>query len=87
MDQAVPIPSADVALQRVNSEAILYDRRNGRAHVINTSAARVWELCDGRSTEAQIAGALAASYAIPVSEVYADVVAILATFRELRVLD
>jgi hypothetical protein len=74
-------------LQRVGPEAILYDRRNGRAHVLNKSAARVWELCDGSATVEQIAGAFGAAYAMPASDVYDDVLAILATFRELHVLD
>ena len=87
MSGDIPTRSADATLQHVGSEAILYDRRNGRAHVINNSAARIWELCDGQANVEQIAGAFAAAYAMPASEVYDDVLAILATFRELRVLD
>jgi PqqD family protein of HPr-rel-A system len=87
MEMAVPNPGADVTLQRVGNEAILYDRRNGRTHVINNSAARIWELCDGRATVEEITGAFAAAYAIPASEVRADVAAILATFRDLCVLE
>jgi hypothetical protein len=87
MSGDIPTRSADATLQRVGTEAILYDRRNGRAHVINNSAARIWELCDGQANVEQIAGAFAAVYAMPAAEVYDDVLAILATFRELRVLD
>ena len=86
MDQATPTRHDDVTLQRVGPEAILHDRRNGRAHVLNSSAARVWELCDGHSTVDQIAERFAAAYGMPTAEVHADVAAILATFRELRVL-
>ena len=81
-----PIPSADVSLQRVGNEAILHDRRNGRAHVINQSAARVWELCDGRATLDEIVSAFAASYDMEPAAVRDDVVYILSKFRELRVL-
>jgi hypothetical protein len=87
MSLDVPVRSADATLQRVGAEAILHDHRNGRAHVINNSAARIWELIDGQANVEQIAGAFAAIYAMPASEVYDDVLAILATFRELRVLD
>lgn len=87
MESLIPIRSADVALQRVGREAILYDRRRGLAHVINESAARIWELCDGSATQEQIAGALAASYDMPATAVYDDVARILASFRELQVLD
>ncbi len=87
MQVAVPRPSTDVTLQRVGGEAILYDRRNGRAHVINSSAARIWDLCDGQATVEEITGAFAAAYGMPIAEVSADVAAILTTFRELHVLE
>jgi hypothetical protein len=87
MEVVVPRPSTDVTLQRVGNEAILYDRRNGRAHVINSSAARIWDLCDGQATVDEITGAFAAAYAMPVADVSADVATILATFHELHVLE
>lgn len=87
MDRLCPARRADVMLQRVGQEAILYDRRNRRAHVLNDSAARVWELCDGHATLEEITEAFASAYAIPASAVHADVVRILTTFRELQVID
>jgi PqqD family protein of HPr-rel-A system len=87
MEIAVPIRGAGVTLQHVGQEAILYDRQHGCAHVINTSAMRIWELCDGRATLDEIASAFAASYGLPVAAVQEDVVKILTTFRELRVLE
>jgi PqqD family protein of HPr-rel-A system len=87
MEVRPPTRSSDVTLQRVGQEAILYDRRHGRAHVINDSAARIWDLCDGSATLDEIAGAFAASYGMPAASVHDDVVRILTTFRELRVLD
>jgi hypothetical protein len=87
MDVRPPTSSKDVSLQRVGQEAILHDRRNGRAHVINESAAQIWELCDGQHTLDQIAGAFAASYDLPASVVLQDVEYILTKFRELGVLE
>jgi hypothetical protein len=87
MDQQPPTPSKDVSLQRVGKEAILHDRRNDRAHVINASAAQIWELCDGRNSLDQIVSAFAASYDLPESAVQEDVNYILARFRELHVLE
>lgn len=83
----LPIPNPDVALQRVGDEAILHDHRNGRAHVINESAARVWQLCDGHATLDEIVSAFAASFAMPAEDVRDDVIYILSKFRELRVLE
>ena len=87
MDLRFPTPNKDVSLQRVGQEAILHDRRNGRAHVINESAALIWELCDGQSTLDHIVSAFAAAYALPAADVQADVQYILAKFHELRVLE
>ena len=87
MNLRFPTPSTDVSLQRVGQEAILHDRRNGRAHVINESAAQIWELCDGQNTLDQIVSAFAAAYALPAADVQADVHYILAKFHELRVLE
>ena len=87
MDLRFPTPNKDVSLQRVGQEAILHDRRNGRAHVINESAAQIWELCDGQNTFDQIVSAFAAAYALPTADVQADVQYILAKFHELCVLE
>jgi hypothetical protein len=81
------IPNPEVSLQRVGQEAILHDRRNGRAHVINEPAARIWELCDGKATLEQITDAFAASYSMPASAVRDDVMYIVDKFRELHILD
>jgi hypothetical protein len=87
MDLRSLTPNKDVSLQRVGQEAILHDRRNGRAHVINESAALIWELCDGQNSLDQIVSAFAAAYALPAADVHADVQYILAKFHELRVLE
>jgi hypothetical protein len=87
MDLRFTTPNRDVSLQRVGQEAILHDRRNGRAHVINESAAQIWELCDGQHTLDQIVSAFAAAYALPEADVQADVQYILAKFHELGVLE
>ena len=87
MDLRSPTPNKDVSLQRVGQEAILHDRRNGRAHVINESAAQIWELCDGQHTLDQIVSAFAAAYALPAADVQPDVQYILAKFHELGVLE
>lgn len=87
MNPYVPVRSTDVTLQRIGQEAILHDKRLGRTHVINASAARIWELCDGTSDQEQIAEAFAAHYQLPIPSVHDDVVTILATFRDLSLLD
>lgn len=87
MDVRPPTRRAGVTLQRIGREVLLYDRQQGRAHVVNASAGRIWELCDGQATLDQIAAAFAGFYSLPVSAVYDDVSQMIASLRELRVLE
>jgi hypothetical protein len=75
----------DVTLQRVGREAILHDAANGQAHVINASAARIWELCDGRSLD-DLAIAFAEPYGREPDELRPDVERVMARFAELGLL-
>jgi PqqD family protein of HPr-rel-A system len=84
-DRAAVAARPDVTLQAVGREAILHDGRNGQAHVINASAARVWELCDGRSFDALLT-AFAEPYGMTPDAVRADVEAVLARFEALGLL-
>ncbi len=81
-----PVRSSAVTLEPVGQEAILHDRERGRVHVVNASAARLWELCDGRATLDEIVAAFAAFYGARPDAVRADVEEALAGFRELGVV-
>ena len=80
------IRDPQVTLEHVGDQAVLYDRRNGQAHVLNASAARLWELCDGESTIDEVAERFAAGYEMPAESVRADVESVVASFRDLGVL-
>ncbi len=56
---ALPAARADVALRRVGSEWVLFDAAEGRAHVLNATAAVVWSFCDGGHDRDAIAAAIA----------------------------
>ncbi len=86
MEFLYPSRSPHVTLQNVGKEAILYDRQHGQAHVINSSAARIWELCDGRTTLNDIVTAFASAYRIEPERVRDDVVSVLTAFGELHLL-
>jgi hypothetical protein len=83
---AGPVARADVTLQRVGREAILHDGRNGKAHVINGSAAQLWELCDGRPLD-QLVQAFAALYAREPQTVADDVRKTLDGFQAMGLFD
>jgi PqqD family protein of HPr-rel-A system len=76
---------SDVTLQRVGREAILHDAANGQAHVINASAARIWELLDGRPMDDLIVE-FAEPYGRSPDELRPDVERVVARFAELGLL-
>ena len=82
---AGPIARSDVTLQQVGREAILHDGANGKAHVINGSAARLWELCDGRPLD-DLLTAFAGLYGRQPETVADDVGRTLAGFRAMGLL-
>jgi PqqD family protein of HPr-rel-A system len=82
---AGPTARTDVTLQRVGREAILHDARNGQAHVINGTAAQLWELCDGRPLD-ELVAAFGALYGREPATVAEDVRRTLARFEALGLL-
>jgi hypothetical protein len=83
-----PAQRAGVTLERVGAEAILLDRDAGRAHVLNRSAARLWELLGhGHVRDHEtLTSAFAASYALPADAVRSDVEAALRGLAALGLL-
>jgi hypothetical protein len=47
-----------IVVEHLADEVLVYDLERDRAHCLNTTAARVWELCDGRRSVTQIASAV-----------------------------
>ena len=77
---------ADVSLKRTGDDALLLDARSDRVHVLNASAAKVWELCAKESTIDGLSAALAQEYGLEPGAVHGDVERIVETFRELGLL-
>ncbi len=44
-----------VIVEHLADEVLVYDLERDRAHCLNTTAARVWEMCDGQKNVTQIA--------------------------------
>src|SRR5688572_26967040 len=52
--------STDLVVEPLLDEILVYDRAQGRAPCLNPTAARLWQLCDGTRTVAELEAALAA---------------------------
>jgi hypothetical protein len=81
-----PTRRAGITLERVGGEAILLDAGGGRAHVVNGSAARLWELLAGARDRAVLTAAFGAAYGLPAEAVRDDVDATLQRFASLGLL-
>jgi pyrroloquinoline quinone biosynthesis protein D len=68
-----PRRRADIVLQDVGGEAILIDPKTDEAHVLNGSAARLWQLCDGERSIDEIAAEFGALYELSAADVIDDV--------------
>jgi pyrroloquinoline quinone biosynthesis protein D len=77
----------DVVLTRSGDEALLVDEQGGNVHVLNASAARLWELCDGAPTVGELSDSFAAGYEVDPAAARADVERMLSTLGELGLLD
>lgn len=87
VDEATgPAQRAGVTLERVGAEAILLDHPAGRAHVVNASAARLWELLGAARDRESLIVTFAAAYALPADAVRADVEKTLDGFAALGLL-
>jgi Coenzyme PQQ synthesis protein D (PqqD) len=86
-EAARPAQRAGVTLERVGAEAILVDHAAGRAHVVNGSAARLWELLGAARDRESLIVAYAAAYALPADAVRASAERALDVFAALGLLD
>jgi len=56
---------ADLLVEELADETVVYDRARNKAHCLNRSAALVWRHCDGRTTVAEMAAILHAELDLP----------------------
>ena len=73
-DDAVIERHPDIAWQKVDGELVLLDCRGHRLLGLNATAARAWELFDGRRTLGEVARAVAREFGAANDEVQRDLV-------------
>jgi hypothetical protein len=82
---AVPRPAADVEMEVVEGELLLYHPRQTRAVYLNATAALVWGLCDGSRSLGEIVRVIGESYP-DASSLTDDVLSTVEQLRESGVL-
>lgn len=66
--QTVLARRQDLVVQELPDEVLMYDLKRHKAHCLNSTAAFVWNHCDGHTTVAEMAKLMAAKWDAPVSE-------------------
>ena len=78
----------DVVRKGTPEETLLYDPHADAVHVLNRTAAVVWDLCDGRSTAREMEAVVRQSFAGgQEADVAADIRGVLARFEREGLLE
>jgi hypothetical protein len=76
-----------VVERRVGDDVVIMQQENMRFHLMNESAAVIWEAIDGTRDEKQIAEIVAERYDMPVDDVMLDVRETIEALRDLKLLN
>ncbi len=75
-----------VLAQRVGETLVLLDPHGGQYFALDEVGTRVWELCDGTRSVAELVAVLTAEYAAPAETIEADVVELLSELAGERLV-
>jgi HAE1 family hydrophobic/amphiphilic exporter-1 len=86
-EAARPVAATGLETRAAGDEVLIHDASRDKVHVINSTAARVMELCDGNRSIAEIALKLSAETGADLEIVTGDVAAIVVQFRQLGLIE
>jgi hypothetical protein len=81
-----PHRRADIVIQQIGRETVLQDRDRQQVHVVNRTAAWIWERLDGTRASEEIATEMAEQFEVTVDRARRDVVEIIRSFGKLGLL-
>jgi len=81
-----PTHEDGVSAHPLDNELVVYDARSAEAFVLNPTAARIWELCDGKHSIEAIAREIASDYALEYGRVLGDVHELVIELRHAGLL-
>lgn len=70
----------------IDGEVVLYDPKRDRVHNLNSTAAFIWQLCDGSRTVDEVALDVAMHYGVDFAVTRVDVARILEQFERSHLL-
>lgn len=81
-----PLRREGVHLHRSGREISLYEADEERVHLVNASAAAIWELCDGQTEGFEMVAAICQLTGMPAEIVEEDVARLLEGFAEANLI-
>lgn len=86
MPRVKPRVRADLTVEELDGEAVIFDQETGALHHLNSTATVVFRLCDGTATMPQLAADLAEAFRVPVEDVEPQVRTLVGQFRRAKLL-
>ena len=82
-----PSKREDIVFRKIGDETVLYNTETRLVHILNSTAERVWELCDGKHDIAEIKDGLRQEFVIEDEDpVHKDTESILTEFKKNNLL-
>jgi hypothetical protein len=77
----------DIIWRRIEDKVVLIGKEGQVIHVLNKTAACIWELCDGANGADEIAESLCESFDVPPEEAGADVRDIITKLESMGLVE
>lgn len=87
MSDREPIRNKDAISRKIENEVLILNQLTKQYHILNETAAIIWELSDGHHTIDQIAEAICRQYDDSVDIVREDVIQTIEGMAKLRLID
>jgi hypothetical protein len=81
-----PIARADLIVEELDGEAVIYDEETTELHHLNPTATIVFGLCDGTSTVGEMSAEIAAAFGVPTEQVEPQVRTLIERFDQAELL-
>jgi coenzyme PQQ biosynthesis protein PqqD len=75
--QSYPQRKEQVIAQKASNDFLLFDMNDGNYYSLNEVGCRIWELCDGNRSVAELIQSLAAEYDAPAESLANDVLELI----------
>jgi pyrroloquinoline quinone biosynthesis protein D len=87
MNEYKPLRKSNLILKDMGDEFLIYSAEHKELHVINPTAQRIWELCDGKHSLQTIEDELRAHFSIPpATDIAGDILKTVNIFKDKGLL-